>query len=156
MTIAACYVSPEGVVLGADSASTYNFPTGAHHYNYGQKLFEIGSDGTLGLVTWGMGGLELGSYRTLVATIADALLSNPVTSVAEVAEKWAGQIWPIYNSLSEIQRCRTLNQKLAFDQTNPTDPARHTIFEEMQFLQLTQICSLDFVLAAMFTPIENR
>jgi hypothetical protein len=60
VTIAACYVSPEGIVLGADSASTYAFPTGHHHFNYGQKLFEIGTESTLGIVTWGLGGLALG------------------------------------------------------------------------------------------------
>lgn len=70
MTIAACYLSPEGVVFGADSTSTYNFTNGRHHFNYGQKIFEISDSpetGTLALVTWGLGGLSVGSYRTLVA-----------------------------------------------------------------------------------------
>ena len=73
MTIAACYVSPEGVVLGADSASTYMFahPTGPRHFNYGQKIFEIGENSTLGIVTWGLGGLAIGSYRTLAARLGD-------------------------------------------------------------------------------------
>lgn len=87
MTIAACYVSPEGVVLGADSASTYTFPSGPHHFNYGQKLFEIGQDSTLGIVTWGLGGLELGSYRTLAAKLGDLLANGPIASVHEVAER---------------------------------------------------------------------
>ncbi|MFZ0692580.1 MAG: hypothetical protein WAN51_00245, partial [Alphaproteobacteria bacterium] len=73
MTIAACYLSPEGVVLGADSASTYTFPSGSHHFNYGQKLFEIGAagTGTLGIVTWGLAAFSFGSYRTLAALLAD-------------------------------------------------------------------------------------
>jgi len=46
MTIAACYLSGEGVVLGADSTTTMFVPAmdpgapGAdHHYNFAQKLF---------------------------------------------------------------------------------------------------------------------
>jgi hypothetical protein len=56
VTIAACYVSPKGIVLGADSTTTYTVTGGAHYLNHSQKLFEIGKDGTLGIVTWGLGG----------------------------------------------------------------------------------------------------
>lgn len=61
MTIAVCYVSQEGVVLGADSTTTY----GTHHFNNSQKLFEVGEDSTLAMVTWGLGGLHVNSYRTM-------------------------------------------------------------------------------------------
>jgi hypothetical protein len=122
VTIAACYVSPEGVVLAADSASTYQFPTGPHHFNYGQKLFEIGADSTLGLVTWGLGGLELGSYRTLVAKLSDNLLANSVVSVSEVADRWANIVWPIYSTLQEVQNYKALSAKPPFDPSNPSDP----------------------------------
>jgi hypothetical protein len=71
MTIAACYVSPEGIVFGADSTSTYSLSAGLpflppkeRHYNFGQKIFEIGKGSTLAVVTWGLGGLTVGSYRT--------------------------------------------------------------------------------------------
>jgi hypothetical protein len=47
VTIAICYVSPEGVVLGADSTTTY----GTHHFNNSQKLFEVGEDSSLAIVT---------------------------------------------------------------------------------------------------------
>jgi 20S proteasome alpha/beta subunit len=41
VTIAVCYISPEGVVLGADSTTTY----APHiHFNNSQKLFEIGEN----------------------------------------------------------------------------------------------------------------
>lgn len=56
MTIAACYLSSEGVVLGADSTTTMYVsapgphPTGGeHHFNFAQKVFQIGSEGTLGI-----------------------------------------------------------------------------------------------------------
>jgi len=56
MTIAACYVSPEGIVLGADSTASFNFGA-MHYYNHNQKLFELGDGSTLGIVTWGLGSL---------------------------------------------------------------------------------------------------
>lgn len=78
MTIAACYVSNEGVVLGADSTSTFTTPTGlVRHYNNEQKLFEVGEMGSsLGLVTWGLGGLPTMSYRLLVAELSDSLVGK--------------------------------------------------------------------------------
>ena len=52
MTIAACYVRPEGIVLGADS--TTSFYGGIHYYNHNQKIFELGEkDTTFGIMTWG-------------------------------------------------------------------------------------------------------
>ena len=62
MTIAACYLSSEGVVLGADSTSTYLVPIKKNgtiewqtqHYDHAQKLFEIGEDSTAGIVIWGL------------------------------------------------------------------------------------------------------
>lgn len=144
MTIAACYVSPEGVVLGADSASTHAFPTGAHHFNYGQKLFEVGNKSTLGLVTWGLGGLALGSYRTLIARLADELPANPVSSVSEVAERWAELIWPLYSALPDVQLAQTLSAKAPFVPGVPADPSRRTLPEEMQFVGLLQRCTLGF------------
>jgi hypothetical protein len=126
VTIAACYVSPEGVVLGADSASTYQFPSGPHHFNYGQKIFEIGENSTLGLVTWGLGGLELGSYRTLAAKLADNLSSVPVTSMAAVAQSWASMVWPIYFGLNDVKAYKAILAKPPFDPSTPTDPNRRT------------------------------
>jgi hypothetical protein len=57
VTIAVCYVTPEGVVLGAASAT---LPGGFHYFNFNQKVFEIGEPGrgTLGIATWGLGRLS--------------------------------------------------------------------------------------------------
>ena len=58
MTIAMCAVMPEGVVLGADSTSSlFHDSTGFHYFNHNQKIFEVGENSTLGIVTWGMGGI---------------------------------------------------------------------------------------------------
>lgn len=91
MTIAACYLSAEGIVLGADSTSTYSLPSGNHYFNHGQKIFEIGEDATLALVTWGLGGLSVGSHRMLAALLADDLKKKKPTSVGDVAERWCKQ-----------------------------------------------------------------
>lgn len=136
MTIAACYVSPEGVVLGADSASTYTFPSGHHHFNYGQKLFEIGIDSTLGIVTWGLGGLALGSYRTLAARLGDRITTSPINSVLDAAVHWIDMVWPIYSSLAEVGFTKTLNAKFPFDPAAPASPGRRTQVEELQLANL--------------------
>ena len=129
MTIAACYVSPEGVVLGADSTSTYGNPNGPHYYNHAQKLFQIGENSTLGMVTWGLGGLATRSHRMLMALLADDLMAKPATSVADVAQRWTDQFWAVYNAPPvnvEIQRCQALAAKKAYDATVSNDPDMRT------------------------------
>lgn len=113
MTIAACYLSPEGVVLGADSTSTYTLTNGMHHFNFGQKLFEIGQNSTLGIVTWGLGGLSIGSYRTLIARFSDALEAAPPADVKQVADRWSAFFWERYSLAlaEEIERVHKVLQK---------------------------------------------
>lgn len=117
MTIAACYLSAEGVVLGADSTTTMFVPnpdpnTGGaeHHYNFAQKVFQIGSDVSLGIAMWGLGNLATTSYRTLIARFADDLQANPQTSVAAIAERWNAAFWGAYSTefSQVIQRVRQL------------------------------------------------
>jgi hypothetical protein len=111
LTIAVCYLSTEGVVLGADSTTTYGDTNGNHYYNHGQKLFEIGEESQFGLVTWGMGGLPNLSYRTLVATLGDALKVRPAKTVSEVMDRWIDLFWPAYESSPLVQECRSLSAK---------------------------------------------
>jgi hypothetical protein len=107
MTIAACYVSPEGVVLGADSTTTVlagrtrgNQPE-EHFFDFGQKIFELGEkDATLGIVTWGLGGFPNVSYRTLYAEFADDLKGNPPASVEDAMKRWIAKFWSTYDSVS--------------------------------------------------------
>ena len=104
MTIAACYLSSEGIVFGADSTSTIWIPgpggdTGAlHHLNYSQKVFEIGTESTLGIVMWGMGAINDLAHRTLIARFADDLKSNPTSSMLETAERFCIHFWDEYKS----------------------------------------------------------
>jgi len=117
MTIAACYLSSEGVVFGADSTSTVYVPgPGAdsggadHHYDYAQKVFQIGEDSRLGIAFWGLGSLGSTSYRTLVARFADQLQAQPATTMADVANRWNQFFWTAYSSVfaQVIQRTQQL------------------------------------------------
>ena len=105
MTIAACYLSAEGVVFGADSTSTVfvpgptTQPAGVdRHFDFGQKIFEVGEAATLGIATWGLGGLPAKSYRTMVAELADELAGQPAASVEEVATQWGERFWAEYST----------------------------------------------------------
>lgn len=104
MTIAACYLSAEGVVFGADSTTTMRVPESGgvggreHHYNFAQKIFQIGENSTLGITMWGLGGLPTISYRTLIAQFADSLLSRSAESVAETAKQWSQFFWAAYSA----------------------------------------------------------
>lgn len=122
MTIAACYVSSEGVVFGADSTSTMYVAAmgpgaaGAeHHYDFAQKIFQVGERSTLGMTMWGYGGIPRASYRTLIAQFADSLVGQSIQSMAEVANRWAQLFWSAYShSLdSVLQRAKDLNSQPA-------------------------------------------
>jgi len=101
MTIAACYVSTEGVVLGADSTASWPNADGSmRHYNNAQKLFEVGETGsTLGIVTWGIGGLPGQGYRGLIADLSDSLLENCPNTTQEAAVRWRDIFWAKYSTL---------------------------------------------------------
>jgi hypothetical protein len=107
VTIAACYRCTEGVVLGADSTTTFYSPFGEPwHFNFAQKVFEIGEHSTLGVVTWGVAAFPTISYRTLFAQLADEIGRQPTKSVAAVAESWSQKFWPIYRDTFAAERKR--------------------------------------------------
>jgi hypothetical protein len=97
MTIAICYQSPEGIVLGADSTSSAAISpgpglTGYHYLNYHQKLFELGENSSIGVLTWGLGGVGgVRSYRTMFALLADDLQKKQPKHVNEIANRWCDQ-----------------------------------------------------------------
>ncbi|MEK6675852.1 MAG: hypothetical protein AABZ47_09380 [Planctomycetota bacterium] len=102
MTIAACYLSSEGVVLGADSTSTMFIPgpgsqSGAHHhYDFAQKIFEIGEDSTAGVAMWGLGSIGEVSYRTIVADVADSATLAGISDIESLARVFASLFWSRY------------------------------------------------------------
>lgn len=156
MTIAACYVNPEGIVLGADStASTYYDSTGFHYLNHNQKLFEIGTNSTLGIVTWGLASIKELSHRTQIALLADDLKRKPAGSLQEVAQRFGAQVGASYSAAfaSDIARCQTLFAKIPFDASAlPPDPNARTQDEESEFINLRFGLSLGFCVAGYVLP----
>jgi hypothetical protein len=150
MTIAACYLSSEGVVFGADSTSTIFVasrgpdPSGAeHHFNYAQKIFEIGEGSTLGITMWGLGNLESLSYRTLIAQFADTLIHQPTPSMTDVANHWNDFFWSIYST--EMAQILQRTQQL-LGQANRTDP------EQLELDFMLQTFSGGFCLGGCLQP----
>jgi hypothetical protein len=142
MTIAACYLSGDGVVFGADSTTTM-FVSGLgptafgseHHYNFAQKIFQIGEDSTLAMTMWGLGNLSSVSYRTLIAQFADSLAGQGVGSVQDVARGWSKYFWVAYaQDFGEvIKRAKALQSK-----------ASRTDDESRELLALSQLYSGGF------------
>jgi hypothetical protein len=100
LTIAACHVSPEGVVLGADSATTITRGRdGVCHLDYAQKVFEVGSPrSSIGLVTWGLGQIGADSHRTIAAECGDAHETKPFPSMQALAQHLADDVWGRYKA----------------------------------------------------------
>ncbi len=104
MTIAACYLSVDGVVFGADSTTTM-FVRGLgpdsggmeHHFDFAQKIFQIGEESTLGMTMWGLGNLNNTSYRTILTQFAD-LEKSHAQSMDEVAKRWVEFFFKSYSS----------------------------------------------------------
>lgn len=145
MTIAACYVSPEGVVFGSDSTASLNAAGGFHFFNHNQKLFELGNgDSTLAVVTWGLGGFGPISLRTLFVELADDLKATPPTTLQDVADRWATKIWAIYSMDPQlapgIAAYRALAAKPPYDASaQPPDPAARSPDEEEYFAGLSRV-----------------
>jgi hypothetical protein len=153
VTIAACFVTPEGIVLGADSTASTMLKGGFHYFNYNQKVYEIGEPGkgTLGIVTWGLGGLGSLSHRTVIAQFHDGIARKPAKNVKELAERWTDHVWAEYSPL--LQTCQGLNIKKPYDPaTNPPDPAARTEAEEQEFEQLKRGLVLGFFIGGYILP----
>lgn len=105
MTIAACYLSADGVVFGADSTTTMyvagrgpNAHGAEHHYNFAQKIFQVGENSTLAMTMWGLGNLRSKSYRTIIAEFADSLLGVGAQSLDEIGQHWSQFFWTAYSA----------------------------------------------------------
>jgi len=108
-----CYLSLDGVVLGADSTGTMSDGGRLQFLDHHQKVLEIGEKSTLGIVIWGLAGFGEKSYRTMVAEFADDLEAAPAASMSEVAQRWAQRFWAEYTGSlqAQIDRYAELVQK---------------------------------------------
>ncbi len=99
MTIAAAYLTSEGVVLGADSTTSVTggppgTPPGVLQLlEHAQKVFEVGEDSRLGVCTWGAGSIGNVSHRTLIARLADGIEED--TTVEDAAQRLADMAVPL-------------------------------------------------------------
>lgn len=158
MTIAACYLSPEGVVLGADSTSSA-FVQGAngaimfHYFNHNQKVFQIGDSGSLGIVTWGLGGFSGTSYRTLIAKFADDLKANPAADSDSIGSRWANIFWAAYSAELAMPHFNfpALKQKTQYI-PNANDPSARTEAEEKRFQSLSRDLVVGFCIGGYVSP----
>jgi hypothetical protein len=151
MTIAACYVSPEGVAFGADSTTTYPTQHGNHYLNHSQKLFEIGEQSTLALVTWGLGGLAVKSHRMLVALLGDDLAANRPADVTDVANRWARQFFAEYVQSPLVVQWRILNAMAPHGHAG-AGPNVRTLQQEELLKQLTTTLLVGFCLGGYVLP----
>ena len=141
MTIAACHISPEGVVLGADSTSTVMRPgpqgTQTYYLDYEQKVFEIGPKGsTLGLVTWGAGRVGRLSHRTIAAKLGKESSKQGFESVLAAAER-CGEI--VQQELINTYGNELLSQVQSLFTKYESDP---TSVSEEEWLRLSAADSL--------------
>lgn len=137
------YLSPEGVVFGADSTASINLsPGGNHYFNHNQKLFELGSDSTLAVITWGLGGFGGCSYRTAFAEVGDDLEQKPAQSVKEVADRLAAHLWANYQAHlpAELAAHKALAAKPPFGQANGRTEDEEKEFEEGSFTLVAGFC----------------
>ena len=157
MTIAACYISPEGVVLGADSTSTYRDGKGqSQYYNHAQKIYEVGENASLGIVTWGLGGLAVSSHRTLIALFADSLAAKPPKDAAEVAQRWSDEFGKAYLASPlrpQIDACQALGKKKPYDpKAQPAPADARTQAEETQLAKWVQRLTAGFCIGGYVLP----
>ncbi len=157
MTIAAAYVTAEAVVLGADSTTTYANTGGNQYYNHSQKIFEIGENSTLAAVTWGLGGLNVSSYRTLIALFSDSFKHQKPKNVTDAASKWSKQFWNAYTTspllASTFDRARNLNAKKPFDPSSvPVTADMRTDAEEQEVSKIRQDYAVGFCIGGYVLP----
>lgn len=153
LTIAACYVAAEGVVLGADSTASAVTADGPHYFNNNQKLFELGEDATLGVVTWGLGSLPTKSYRGMFATLADDLVKTPAKAVADVVARWIDMFWAEYSVHPLVTAFQALDKRPAFDKdTLKPAPNARSEDEEATYQQLVLNLRVGFCIGGYIMP----
>lgn len=141
LTIAVCYLSPEGIVLGADSTTTFSGGEGHHFYNHAQKLFEIGENSTFALVTWGLASFNGTSYRRLIAQLADSFIATPPASIKDVADAWVAIAWPVFSALPQFKRVQELDKN-----------AKRTDDEDKEYNQLKAGLVVGFCIGGYCLP----
>jgi hypothetical protein len=102
-----------------------------HHYNFAQKIFQIGENSTLAMTMWGLGNLHNISYRTLIAQFADSLVGQGAQSMAGVANRWSQFFWSAYST--ELSRVISRAQALQGQPSRTQDEERELLYLRQAF-----------------------
>ena len=137
--------------MGADSTASAFGLGGMHYFNFNQKLFELGQNSTLGVLTWGLGALGNLSYRTIVARVADALAAKAPASVADAASTFIDTFWQAYDVFAPVQRARVLGAKQQFG-TAAAAPDVRTQDEERELEDARSNLVVGFCVAGYVLP----
>jgi hypothetical protein len=126
---------------------------GYHYLNHNQKLYQLGEDSTLGMLTWGLGSLSGKSHRTLIALFADDLSANKAATLLEIATRWASWFWAAYSAEPFVLLCQALNAKAPHVAgATPQNPLARTEDEEKLFEQLKRDLVVGFCVAGHKLP----
>lgn len=149
MTIAVCSICPEGVVLGADSTSSFMASDGFHFLNHNQKIFEIGQSSTVAAVTWGLASTGALSHRGQLALLDDTIKARGVSDLRDIADLWVSQFWPNYQAHIGLQIAplQLLHAKAEHDPANPSAPNARTKEEQEQYVRAILGLSVGFCIA---------
>lgn len=140
-------------MLGADSTASVMTPEGPHYFNNNQKLFELGENATLGVVTWGLGAMPNKSYRAMLANLDDDLRLHPAADVAQVMNRWIDMFWPEYSAHPLVHTFKALHVRPAFDKNvaKPAPNARDET-EERTYQQLKLGLRVGFCIGGYVLP----
>ena len=150
MTIACCFVVPEGIVLGADSTITTVIDGKPHYLNHNQKIFEVGENSQYGMITWGLTAFGDLSYRTLIARLADNFISEEPQSVLDAANIWSKTVWNAYKKAfeTEINKFgRLYNDIAARHQPVPKEEQELDKTQRDELNQMNHVLSAGFCIA---------
>jgi hypothetical protein len=152
MTIASCLILPEGVVFGVDSTTSAESDDGYHYLNHSQKLFEVGEDGTLAIMTWGLSYFRSTSYRTLIAYLSDEFKKSPPENVEDAANQWLKKVWDSYQGVfkEEIQEFRNLESRQMASATTVSDFRSEE--DDRRYLQLKDDLHVGFCIGGYCLP----
>jgi len=114
-----------------------------HHFNYAQKVYEIGEDCPLGITMWGLGSLGPTSHRTLIARFGDQLKTQPAGTMNDVADRWNQLFWQTYST--ELAQVLQRTQQLIAQASRTQD-------EENELGYYLQNLSGGFCLGGYCTP----
>ncbi|NPC56006.1 hypothetical protein [Caenimonas soli] len=123
-----------------------------HYFDFNQKIFEVGEGGTLGVVTWGLGGLGAKSYRTLIAELGDDIKKKPLKTVQEAAERLIEKVWLAFNSFSLKKRYDDLAAKPSHNPADPKNAANRTADEDKELTKLKEALVIGFCVAGFVLP----